>query len=173
MNSTPHSRTKRPTPFVIFWTFLGSFFGIAAVAATDSLWLADADLTMVVGSFGATAVLLYAAQNSPLAQPFNVLVGHGVSALAGVTALQVVGGVDWLSASLAVAGAIAAMQVTRSVHPPGGATALIAVVGSEKIHALGYWYVLYPILSGAMTMLVVAFIMNNIPKGWKWPLFWV
>ena len=61
------------------------------------------------------------------------------------------------------------MQITRSLHPPGGATALIAVTGSEKIKALGYLYVLYPVLSGALILLLVALVFNNLSPQRKYP----
>ncbi len=167
-----HTRTKRPAPARVVWSFLSAFFGIAALALIDGIWLAEADFLLVIGSFGASAVLLFGTHLSPLAQPYNILVGHVVSAFVGVTVFQILGQADWMSASLAVAGAIAVMQLSRSIHPPGGATALIAVIGSEQIHELGYMYVVIPVFAGAMIMLIVALIMNNIPKGEKWPVFW-
>lgn len=74
--------------------------------------------------------------------------------------------------SLSVATAIAVMHATRTLHPPGGATALIAVIGSEKIHDLGFLYVLVPVGAGAMIMLIVALVVNNIAKSRKYPEFW-
>jgi len=64
------------------------------------------------------------------------------------------------------------MHATRTMHPPGGATALIAVIGSAKIHELGYLYALMPAGAGAIVMLVVALLVNNIPKGRKYPEYW-
>ena len=78
----------------------------------------------------------------------------------------------WLAASVAVATAIAAMHMTKTLHPPGGATALIAVIGSSKIHALNYIYVIIPVGVGATIMLVVALLINNIPKNRKYPEAW-
>ncbi len=78
----------------------------------------------------------------------------------------------WLSASVAVATAIAVMHMTKTLHPPGGATALIAVIGSEKIHNLGYFYAVIPVGVGAIIMLIVALLVNNIPKTRRYPEFW-
>ena len=69
----------------------------------------------------------------------------------------------WLAACLAVSTAIAVMLMTGTLHPPGGATALIAVTGGEGIRQLGYWYALVPCLAGACIMLFIALIVNNIP----------
>jgi CBS-domain-containing membrane protein len=78
----------------------------------------------------------------------------------------------WLAGSLAVATSIAVMHATKTLHPPGGATALIAVIGSQKIHNLGYLYAIIPAGSGALIMLIVALIINNIPKNRRYPEFW-
>ena len=56
--------------------------------------------------------------------------------------------------------------------PPGGATALIAVIGSQKIHDLGYLYAIIPAATGALIMLAVALLINNIPKNRRYPEFW-
>lgn len=64
------------------------------------------------------------------------------------------------------------MHLTSTLHPPGGATALIAVIGGESVHKLGYLYVVMPAALGAGVMLVVALIVNNIPKTRKYPEFW-
>jgi CBS-domain-containing membrane protein len=65
------------------------------------------------------------------------------------------------------------MHLTRTLHPPGGATALIAVIGGESVHRLGYFYVVMPVALGAGVMLIVALFVNNIPKTRKYPEFWL
>jgi len=72
-----------------------------------------------------------------------------------------------------VATAIAVMQVTRTVHPPAGATAYIAVIGSAKIHNLGYLYALIPAASGALIMLMVALVVNNLSSARRYPVYWL
>ncbi len=156
----------------IIWSGVGSFFGIAAVALINYNILEGTDLVMVIGSFGASAVLIYGAPKSPLAQPRNLIGGHIISAVIGVAAYQLLHTHMWLAASVAVATAIAAMHMTKSLHPPGGATALIAVIGSTKIHALGYLYVIMPVGVGATIMLAIALVVNNISKNRKYPEFW-
>lgn len=156
----------------IFWSWLGSFLGITAVAYITYQYLETTDLTMIIGSFGASAVLIYAAITSPLAQPRNLIGGHIVSALIGVTAYQYVSNL-WLASALSVSLAIAVMHATKTLHPPGGATALIAVIGSDKIHALGYTYILIPVASGAVIMLIIALITNNLAKKRSYPEYWI
>ncbi len=127
---------------------------------------------MVIGSFGASAVLIYGAVRSPLAQPRNFLGGHIISAIIGVSFYKLFPDQMWLASSLAVATAIAVMHATKTLHPPGGATSLIAVIGSSKVHSLGYLYVVVPVGIGACMMLVVALLVNNIPKSRRYPEFW-
>jgi CBS-domain-containing membrane protein len=166
-----------PNPTVVslpdtHWGWLGSFVGISLVAAVNQYMLEGTDLTMIIGSFGASAVLVYGAIASPLAQPRNLVGGHIISAIIGVTVYMHLPEPIWLASGLSVSLAIVAMHLTKTVHPPGGATALIAVIGSAKVHALGYLYVLVPVGAGALLMLAVALVMNNLRKNEHYPRFW-
>lgn len=152
-----------------FWAFLGSFIGIGLIAYMQSRVLGTNDNLFLIGSFGASSVLIYGAIQSPLAQPRNLIGGHLVSALIGVTINTFLPDIIWLTAPLAVSLSIVCMQITKTLHPPGGATALIAVIGSEKIKALGYLYVLSPVLSGSLILLVVALVFNNLTENRKYP----
>lgn len=160
-------------PFEVVWSWIGAFLGISAVAYAHYNVLSGTDSVMIIGSFGASAVLIYGAIESPLAQPRNLVGGHVFSALIGVAAYQLFDDHMWLSAAVAVATAIAVMHVTKTLHPPGGATALIAVIGSQKIHDLGYLYAVIPAASGAVVMLLVALLVNNIPTTRRYPQFWL
>ena len=153
----------------IIWTFLGGFFGIGLIGFISSKYFSLNDNIFLIGSFGASAVLVYGATNSPLAQPRNLVFGHLISAFVGVTIHKLIPGEIWLSSAIAVSTAIVMMQITKTVHPPGGATALIANIGSEKIKALGYIYVISPVFTGVMILLAVALIFNNIPKNRFYP----
>ena len=152
-----------------FWAFLGSLIGIGAIAFLQSEILGQTDNLFLIGSFGATSVLIFGAIQSPLAQPRNLLGGHLISALIGVTIARIMPDIVWISAPLAVSLSIVLMQITKTLHPPGGATALIAVIGSEKIKALGYLYVLSPVLSGSLILLLAALVFNNLTKNRKYP----
>lgn len=173
-------RTLRVSKYVIyretlvdykehFWSFLGAFFGIGIIAFLQSQYLLEQENIFLIGSFGASSVLIYGAIQSPLAQPRNLIGGHVFSALVGVTVYQIVPDILWLSAPLAVAFSIVLMQYTKTLHPPGGATALIAVTSTGKIPELGYWYVLSPVLSGCIILLLVALVFNNITKNRSYP----
>jgi CBS domain-containing membrane protein len=152
------------------FTFLGSFFGIGIIGFISSFYFAVNDTLFLIGSFGASSVLIYGAINSPLAQPRNLIGGHLVCAVVGVTIHKIIPNEIWLSSALAVSLSIVMMQITKTLHPPGGATALIANIGSVKIKALGYMYVLSPVLSGVLILFVVALVFNNITPNRKYPI---
>jgi len=157
----------------ILWSWVGSFLGIAAVGLLHFKVLDQTALIMIIGSFGASAVLIYGAIRSPLAQPRNLIGGHVLSAIVGVAAYQYLRGQPWLAAAMAVSVSIALMHLTKTLHPPGGATALIAVIGGDSVHNLGYLYAIIPVALGAGVMLTIALIVNNISKGRRYPEFWL
>ncbi|MGO4904353.1 HPP family protein [Flavobacterium sp. W20_MBD1_R3] len=152
-----------------FWAFLGSFIGIGIIAYLQSQTLPQSDVVFLIGSFGASSVLVYGVIQSPLAQPRNLIGGHLISAIIGVTIYKTFPEILWITAPLAVSLSIVLMQITKTLHPPGGATALIAIAGSEKIKNLGYWYVLYPVLGGVLILLSVALVFNNISHSRQYP----
>lgn len=161
-----------------FWTFLGSFFGIGSIGLAHNQFFTPADNLILIGSFGASSVLIYGIINSPLAQPRNLLGGHLISAFVGVTFYKLFPDQVWLSSALSVSSSIVLMQITKTLHPPGGATALIANIGSEKIKNLGYFFIISPVLSGALILLLVAIFFNNrtsyrsYPMNKKWYMVW-
>ena len=172
MRATTHGSPPRVSATEILWSWLGAALGIGAVALFNEVCLSDPDQLYMLGSFGASAVLLYGAPKSPLAQPRNLVGGHLLSAVIGVACFQLLGDNLVVAAPMAVPTAIAVMHFTRTLHPPGGATALIAVAGSRAIHDLGLLYVLMPVGSGALILLVVALLVNNANPQRRYPEFW-
>lgn len=156
----------------ILSAWLGSCLSIAVIALLERYATGNSGVPLLIGSFGASAVLAFGAIRSPLAQPRNLVGGHFLSALVGVSCYLLFSNTLWLASCLAVATAIALMHLTKTLHPPGGATALIAVTGGEGIHQLGYWYAFVPCLLGALLMLAIALVVNNIPREQRYPLFW-
>lgn len=169
--------TSKSPPMVswseVFWSWLGAFLGIGLLGYISFNLLEGSDIILMIGSFGASAVLLFGATKSPLAQPRNLIGGHVLSALVGVASHKIFHTEPWLACAMAVACVIALMHLTRTLHPPAGATALIAVIGGEKIHALGFLYAVVPVGVGVILMLGVALVFNNIPRTRRYPEFWL
>ena len=151
------------------WTFIGSFIGIACIGFFQGSQFGNTDTVFLIGSFGASAVLVFGSTNSPLAQPRNLIGGHFLSGFIGVLVCKLLPDQVWLSSALSVSLSIVVMQMTKTMHPPGGATALIANIGSAKVKSLGFSFLLTPMLSGVLILLVTAMIINNIPKNRNYP----
>lgn len=135
---------------------------LLAVFATAALSLAlPGDGSWMVAAVGASSVLLFVLPSGPLSQPWPVIGGYLVSALVGVTCARWVPHLP-LAAALAVSISILGMLWLRCVHPPGGAVALYAVLGGAPIHALGYHFVLVPVLTNALLLVAAALVVNNL-----------
>jgi CBS domain-containing membrane protein len=160
----------------MIWSGIGAFCGIYLTAIMGHL--VDINLfnhPFLIASLGASAILLYGVPQAELSQPRNLLGGHVISALIGVMLYQNLQLDIALVAALAVAVSIVVMQLTRTLHPPGGATALIAVIGGSEVHQAGYLFVVFPVLSSAMMMLLVAVVVNNVSglPHRNYPRYWL
>lgn len=147
---------------------LNAFVSLGEDTVTTGM-MTSSTAPFLIGSFGASAVLLFATPQSPLAQPRNVLGGHVLSAIVGVTIAYSTGDHLLVGASLAVSLAIALMFLTNTLHPPGGATALIAVIGGDAIRELGYGYVLTPTLSGACILVFMTGLLSKCTPSSPYP----
>lgn len=175
MRGNPRVSTHKP-PSEIFWSWLGGFLGIYAVWQLNRyMGIQENANLFLIGSFGASAVLIYGVPMSDFSQPRNLIGGHTISALTGVIIHLLLPNQVALAGALAVSIAIAAMQITHTTHPPGGATALIAVTGGNSVYNLGFSYVLSPVLVGVLIMLLTALILNNLSssKERHYPKFWL
>ncbi|BDD12333.1 membrane protein (plasmid) [Fulvitalea axinellae] len=146
-----------------FYSGLGGFIAIAAVA----LLTANTEVPFIMAPFGATCVLAFGVPDSPLAQPRNIIGGHAISTIIGLVCLHLFGN-EWYSLALGVGSAIAIMQLTKTTHPPAGADPLVVILGGSS------WSFLFnPVLSGAITITVIALIFNNMSKVRKYPKYWI
>lgn len=132
---------------------------------------------IIIASFGAAAILEYNTIESPLAQPRNLIFGHFFSAVIAVAITKLFEHLPqqrfeelrWLVGAIAVAVASITMSVTKTVHPPAGATALLAAT-SVEIQVLGWWLLPLVLLAG-MLMLTSAMLLNNL-AGRRYPVYW-
>ncbi len=126
-----------------------------------------ADLPLIVAPIGASAVLVFAVPASPLAQPWPVIGGNVLSTLVGVAAFHAIPNAA-LAAGLAVGGAILVMSLLRCLHPPGGAAALTAVIGSQSIHVAGYGFAFMPVAINSVVLVAVALLFHRV-TGHSYP----
>ncbi len=172
------SKDIRPSrkPFSkIVWSVVGAFIGIYVMSIFSNFFSAK-DSFFLLGSFGASAVLIYGAPEVHFSQPRNLIGGHVISAFIAVFLVKMFGDVlsIELLCSLSVALSVLAMHLTLTMHPPGGATALLYVIGSEHIQSLGWLYPFTPIGLGVIIMLIIALVVNNMSTNTQrhYPLYW-
>jgi CBS-domain-containing membrane protein len=149
-------------------TSLGGFLGILAVYFVSDSLLDIHGAAMMVASMGASAVLLFAVPHSALAQPWNVIGGHLLSALIGVSCARYIPDMMFAAAT-SVGIAILAMHYLRCIHPPGGATALTAVIGGSSVHELGYIFMIEPILINTLVIVTIAIVFNALFDYYRYP----
>ncbi|OLN27690.1 HPP family protein [Desulfosporosinus metallidurans] len=151
-----------PAPLDVIITWFGAFLGMTAIV----LFSHQFELP-IVASFGASAVLIYGVPDAPLSQPRNVIFGHTLSAAVGV-ATYMMFGLTWWSPALGTALALVVIILTKTTHPPGGATALFAVL--SKAHPS---YILFPIATGAVILVIVGLLVNNLSPNRHYPRYWL
>lgn len=147
-------------------SILGGFVSMLVL-----LWVTSASWgqsPLVVASMGASAVLLFAVPHGQLSQPWPVIAGHGFSALIGVACARSIA-CPQVAGACAVALAIGLMHQFKCIHPPGGATALTAVLGGPAVQAMGYKFVAIPVLTNAGVMVAVAVVFNAFFAWRKYP----
>jgi CBS domain-containing membrane protein len=147
---------------------LGGLISIYCVLIISRHFLGAGAAGLIVASMGASAVLLFAVPHGPLSQPWAVAGGHTISALIGVSCYLFIPDL-FVAAAVAVGLAITAMYYLRCIHPPGGATALTAVMAGAGVHTLGYRYLLTPVLLNVAVILGVALLFNFLFHWRRYP----
>lgn len=146
---------------VVAW--LGGVLALAVVG-----WLAHhTGQPWVLGSFGASCVLVFGFPEAPFSQPRSVVFGHLLSSLVGLIFLTVFGP-QWWAMALAGGTAIAVMMLTRTVHPPAGSNPVIVFLSHP-----GWSFLLLPTLLGAVAVATVGWLYNNAARAERYPKYWV
>jgi CBS-domain-containing membrane protein len=146
----------------ILFSYIGSFLGIATLAYLSI----GSGYPLIAAPFGAAAVLVFAVPNAPLAQPRNLIFGNFIGAVVSVFMVFLFGSEPWVMA-LAVATAIKLMQLTKTLHPPGGAVALVGVMSKAQLS-----FIFTPVLVGSIILLLCTFVFNNLIPGRSYPKHW-
>ena len=149
----------------ILRSLIGGSFSILSLLLL-SKWT---DHLYIMAPFGASCVLLYAASQSPLAQPRNIIFGHFISAFVGLVFLKLFGISMW-SIAFSVGTAIALMQFLKAVHPPAGANPLVILLTAEQIQ-YGWDFLVFPVLLGSLILVSIAMVVNNFKTKHHWPLY--
>ena len=147
---------------------LAAFVSILVVGYVTSIFVSGIALPVLVASIGASAILMFAVYHSPLSQPWPMTAGNILPALIAVTCGKLIHDVV-LAAAVSLALSLLVMQLLRCVHPPGGALALLPLLGGTSVHDLGYFFVLAPVILNVLILLVLGFFFNNLLPGRRYP----
>ncbi|PQE10097.1 HPP family protein [Rutstroemia sp. NJR-2017a BVV2] len=163
------------TLVIWFWAFVGAFCGIAIVEGVYSThFFKEHGTPLVIASFGAAAVLEYNTIDSPLAQPRNAILGQILASIIGVSITKLFElssnfeNLRWLAGALSVGVTSAVMGLTGTIHPPAGATALMAAT-SVEITEIG-WRLIPVVALGSILIVATACVINNIQR--TFPVYW-
>jgi CBS-domain-containing membrane protein len=155
-------RPAHPGGRAILLGGLGGFLAICALALLGR----QLEVTLLLGSFGASCVLIFGYPQAPFAQPVNVIGGHAICTVIGLAALHWLGPQPWVLA-LAVGCSIAAMMATRTVHPPAGSNPVIVFLGHS-----GWGLLFLPVVSGAVLLVLIGWLYNNAVRKTPYPHYW-
>lgn len=158
----------RTSPLDRLRSSIGAVIGILLTGVVSTLALGpNVSLPLLIAPMGASAVLLFAAPTSPLAQPWSLLGGNVVAAVIGVTCARFIHD-PVVAAAIAIGLAIGGMMLLSCLHPPSGAVALTAVLGGPAIWKAGYWFVFSPVLINSLILVGIAILFNNV-TGRRYP----
>ena len=160
-NQTSQCPKRLPLSMIVI-AWLGGTLATATLAMVGN----EIALMMILGSFGASCLLIFAYPASPFAQPRNVIGGHFIATLTGL-AFMTWFGIHWWSMAMAVGTAIALMLLCRMPHPPAGSNPLIVMLGAAKWN-----FLITPTLLGAIVLVMVALVYNNLGKDRQYPTYW-
>lgn len=137
---------------------LGAAAFILSLAAVDFVMNGALDLRALIPPFGASTVIVFFSPESPAGRPWNITAGHVGSALVAIATLMLLPSLPvGVQAALAVAGAGLWMVLSKSIHPPGGATALLTTLAGQKVSVLGG---VLPLLAGCVTLVGVRWLLD-------------
>ncbi|QBR02249.1 HPP family protein [Paraburkholderia pallida] len=158
LDKTRLAATRTPLPSLAPRVVRGFLGGTAAIAVVGLL----AQLTglpFVIAPFGASSVLLFGAPESTFAQPRNLVLGHLIASAVGLAVFRLAGNDVWAMA-LATGLAIAAMQITRTVHPPAGADPLVIMLSGNGSAS----FLVFPVLAGVVCLLAIAQVVEWVAR---------
>lgn len=143
---------------------LGALAGITLTGLICGLVFGQGPhIPLIVAPMGASAVLLFAVPASPLAQPWSIIGGNTISAFMGVLAAHFIPN-PVMAIGVGVSLAIAAMSLTRSLHPPGGAAALTALIGGPAVTSAGFLFPLFPVCVNSVILVALGIVFHKISR---------
>ena len=144
----------------VIFVSLGGFIAIACI----NLLANYTNSTLIMGSLGASCVLLFGFPESPFSQPKNIIAGHLFSTFIGLFFLHVIGP-QWWSMALAIATALGVMIATDTVHPPSGSNPVIIFLGGSS-----WSFLIFPSSMGSILLVTIAMLYINLWNNKSYPI---
>ncbi len=139
----------------LYASIIGACIAMLCASFFSNHILVAEQFPMVLASTGASAMLVFGIPHSPVSKPWPLVGGHIISAFIGISAYYMIAN-PIIASSVAIGAAMLAMHKTNSMHPPGGATAVTAVIGGSSVHELGYYFVVVPVFFNSIILLSFA-----------------
>lgn len=151
-----------PSRADVVFVWVGGFLAAATVGFLAYI----THQPLVLGSFGASIFVLFVIPESPFAQPRNVIGGHFISSMTGLLFFHLVGH-EWWSMALSLATALTLMQALRVPHPPAGSNPFIVFLSGASWN-----FLIAPTLVGAIILVLVSLLFNNLSSARNYPRYW-
>ena len=152
---------------IICWAPLLAGVGAAVTIGILAFMTYQTELGLwLIASFGATTVIVFGYHDNPFAQPKNIFFGHLLSALVGILFITFFG-VSFITIGLAVGIAVMLMMAFKIAHPPAGANPIIVMIGG-----VSFQFLIFPVMVGAITIIIGGIIYNRLILKRKYPQTW-
>ena len=145
--------------------FFAGFFSTLTIGILAILTYKSPFGLFIAASFGSSMVLLFGFPESPFAQPKNIFFGHLVSASVGIFFVNLIPLPIYISIAFAVGIGIFLMILLDVVHPPAGGNPILVIIGS-----VSYDYLIFPIITGCIIIILLAIFINKLILKKKYPL---
>ena len=142
-----------------------ALFSAITIAALSLLTYKTQYGIFLIASFGSSMVVLFGYPESPFAQPKNIFFGHLLTSLVGVLFVIFIPLPIFVSIPLAVGIGVGLMILLNVPHPPAGGNPIIVIMGS-----VSFDFLINPIISGTIIILIFGIILNRIILKKKYPL---
>ena len=150
---------------ILIKSFIAALFSTITIAALTLLTYKTEYGVFLIASFGSSMVVLFGYPESPFAQPKNIFFGHLLTSVIGVLFVIFIPLPIYIAIPIAVGAGIGFMILLNVPHPPAGGNPIIVIMGSASFD-----YLINPIISGTIIILIFGIILNRIILKKKYPL---
>lgn len=164
-------KTRVCSKRTLAWSCLGMFVGIYVLGLASKVFVQHGffsalharGLPFILGSFGTVSILIFGQPSAPTVKFWNVVMGHIIGAMCSLASVSIFGNAPDFARAIAMTASLGCMLWTGSLHPPGGAIAML-MVEDMRLRPLKQWYALYPALSGTLILLALGCLTNKVKR---------